>query len=234
MKKKYYFLVVIIILLFALYWFKNLLGINVSSLYSFSNFFPFKYLQRNDIIKHTCSGIIINESFNSYSIIKKWSDIWIEDKGGLELSYGFNDMNSSRCLLIKNKSKQSWSYSYSKMIEVEKNNVFIFCTSVKLHGDNLIGKAGFTILDENQDVIKWNYFSEETGITNRWIILQKKFTISENIRYIQFRLSSNGSGEFYYDDIIISISLFPKAIENSLVISGVIALAKRKHIADIL
>jgi hypothetical protein len=206
-KTKYFLLIFIIIIPFAIYWLKCFLGINVSDLYSLSNYFPFKYFQRNDIIKNTFPGIIINESFDTYSIIRKWSDIWTEDKGNVELSYSRNETDSSRCLLIRNLSNQSWSYSYSKIIEVKKNNVFIFCTSIKLYGENLTGKAGFTILDENHKVIKWNYFSEETKITNEWINLQREFTISENIRYIQFRLSGTGSGDFFYDDIKISKKL---------------------------
>ncbi len=183
------------------YWVKCQMGINVTESISLSNLTPFKYLQRNDVISVPEPGIILNDSFETRPIIRNWSDLWMRDKGKVTVGYDFHGTNNSRCLLVKSNSTRSWAYSHNKYVEVLEGDVFSFEGITKIEGDEISAYAGIAAFDKQKKPIKWNYISEKVDKTKKWVKINKKFAIPENIKYISFRLSGTGIGDFKFDNI---------------------------------
>ena len=105
--------------------------------------------------------------------------------------------------MVKNNSTKSWSYSHNKYVEVSKGDVFSFEGFAKIQGDKISAYAGIAAFDKHKKPIKWNYIAEKVEEANKWITIKKKFIIPDNIKYISFRLSGVGIGEFKFDNIIL-------------------------------
>lgn len=202
MKFKYLIAIFVssVVILFG-YWLKCHVSINASESYSLSNYIPFKYLQRNNVISVPEPGIILNDSFETKPFISNWSELWMRDKDKVTLGYDSNGINNSRCLLVKSNSIKSWAYSHNKYVEVLEGDVFSFEGFVKIQGDKISAYAGIAAFDKQKKPIKWNYISEKVDKAKKWITIKKKFIIPDNIKYISFRLSGVGIGEFRFDDI---------------------------------
>jgi hypothetical protein len=202
MKLKYLIAILIlsVVILFG-YWIKCQTSANLSESVSLSNFIPFKYLLRNDVISVPEPGIILYDSFEKIPIISNWSKLWMREEGKVTRCYDSNGINNSRCLLVKNNSTKSWAYSHNKYVEVLKGDVFSFEGFAKIQGDKISAYAGIAAFDKHKKPIKWNYISEKVEETNKWIKIKKKFIIPDNIKYIRFRLSGVGIGGFKFDDI---------------------------------
>ncbi len=183
------------------YWVKCQMGINVIESISLSNLTPFKYLQRNDVISVPEPGIILNDSFETRPIFRNWSDLWMRDKGKVTAGYDSHGINNSRSLLIKSTSTKSWAYSHNKYVEVLEGDVFSFEGITKIEGDKISAYAGIAAFDKQKKPIKWNYISEKADKAKKWVKINKKFAIPENIKYISFRLSGTGIGEFRFDNV---------------------------------
>ena len=125
----------------------------------------------------------------------------MREEGTVILDYDSNGINNSRCLLIKSNSTKSWAYSHNKYVEVLKGDVFSFEGFVKIQGDKISAYAGVTAYDKHKEPIKWNYISKKLISQKKWIRIKKEFIIHDNIKYISFRLSGVGIGEFKFDNI---------------------------------
>ncbi len=196
-------LVVITLIVLALsgYWLKSRIGINFFGKYSLSKYFPFNYLAPNKIIADQVPGIILDDSFDSYTIFGNWSSLWMREKGTVTKNIGPNGRKNSRSLIITSSSTKSWSCSHKNFLQVKKGDVFSFKAAVRLHGENLTARVGVAAFDKNMSVISYNYAKEKTSIINDWILLDKTFTILDNISFVRFRLSGTGIGVFRFDDV---------------------------------
>jgi hypothetical protein len=184
------------------YWLKSNLGINFSEKYSLSEYFPFNYLYTGTVILDDLEpGIILKDSFDSFSLFGNWSSLWMREEGKVTKGHDTNGLDNSRCLVIKSSSTKSWSCSYKKMIRVREGDVFNYKVSVKLRGDNLSAYVSVATFDADEEVISWNDFTKQVDKTNEWVAIKNTFTIPNGISYIRFRISGTGTGEFRFDDI---------------------------------
>jgi len=193
---------VLISIVFFSYWFKTRAGIDFSKSYSLSDYIPFKYLKRNDIIVAPNPGMILNETFDSISVFDDWGNLWMREENSVTKGYDKNGINNSRCLLIRSNSEKSWVCSYYGLIEVHKGDRFSFKGVTKLKGETISAYAGVAAFDKNRKAITWNYIQEKVGKKNLWSNFAGSFSISDDgINFIRFRLSGIGIGEFRFDDI---------------------------------
>jgi len=201
-------LIVISITVFALlssYWIKNLIGVNIFEPYSFSKYFPFKYLQQGCTLQPESGDTIIAESFNARFFFKRdWSNLWMVEKGKVVRSYDTNGFHNSRCLLIKSSSDKSWVYSSLKYIAVKKGDVFRYAGFLSLKGKNTYAGFSFTSFDKNKNVIEWNYETTKINQNNEVVKIAKQFTVTDEIVFIKFKIFGRGVGEFRFDDIALS------------------------------
>ncbi|WP_133112035.1 hypothetical protein [Candidatus Scalindua japonica] len=203
MKQKYLIslFALIIFILFG-YWAKCQTGTNFFESTSLSKLTPFKYLQRNDVVSIPKPGIILYDCFDTKSIIGNWSNLWMRDKGKVSVDYDLHGINNSRCLLIKSTSTKSWAYSHNKSVEVHEGDIFSFDGFARIQGEkNVSAFIGIAAFDGQNEPIKWNYISEKIDNTEMWTKKNKTFVIPDNIKYIRFRLTGVGIGEFRFDDI---------------------------------
>ena len=198
-----YFIVILLVFIAILsaYWFKSHLGYSFSKNFSLSRYFPFSYLKRNYVIEDPEPGILLNDSFDSWRLFSNWTKPWMREKDSVSQHYELIGRNSSRCLVIKNRSDKSWSISHNQFVEVQNGDVYSYQVFVKLKGENPSSWVGVALLDKNQDVFSWNYGTHKTERTGMWITLKNTFIIPDGIAYIQFRLAGTGEGEFWFDDV---------------------------------
>jgi len=201
--KKRYLLIILggILFLILSYWFKNQMGINFSDNISFSKYFPFNYFQRNDLIVPVNGQVLINDSFDAYSIKHNWHEPVMDEKGKVQQDYDLHGVNNTRCLYFNSSSNGAWSYSYDKYIKIKIKDSFSYSLFIKITGHKLIAYAGVDTFDKNRKVIQWYYNKIKVNQTNKWIKIGSEFTIKDNVQYIRFRLSGTGVGEYWFDNI---------------------------------
>jgi hypothetical protein len=196
------FLVIILILLG--YWSKNQMNIDFFESFSLSKYVPFKFLQRNEVITLDKTGVLLYDNFNFYNLRSKWLKLYLEDKGDITQSYDSNGFNNSRCLLIKSNCNKNWEYSCNKLVEIKKGCIFNYSTLVKINGTKSNAFVGIDTFNDDKNVIQWYRFQDQVADTNKWILVEKRFTVDENFKYIRFRLSGKGIGEFRFDNISLA------------------------------
>jgi hypothetical protein len=199
--KKRILLVLLLTVATLVYWLKGQIGINLFDSLSISAYFPFKYLKSN-IISSPEPGIIFAENFNTKSMFKNWSELWMREAGTVTKHFSEDGLDNSRCLLIKSSSKGSWTYSHSKLIEVKKRDIFYYEGFVHLTGKSLSAFINVAAFDQNKNVIDWNFFREKVDRSGVWAGVERHFTIDDDdIKYITFRLAGVGNGEYRFDNI---------------------------------
>lgn len=125
----------------------------------------------------------------------------MREKDSVSLHYELIGRDNTRCFVIKNTSNKSWSISHNKLVEVQSCDVYSYLVYVKLDGKNPSTWAGVALFDKSQDVVSWNYGTDETKRTGLWITLKNTIIIPDNIAYIQFKLAGSGEGEYFFDDV---------------------------------
>lgn len=202
MKKALLAILVITITVLGGYWFKDMLGINISEEYALSEYFPFKYLIKNQTVHPEPGETIINEPFNSKSFFERdqWF-LWMRDEGRVIVNYDSGGINASRCLLVESSSKNKWSFTYRKYIEVQQGDVFSFEGFAKIVDKDL--SLAFTIasFDKDRKNIEWNSSKPEIYRNNQFEMLTKQFTVADGTKFIRFRITGSGIGKFRFDDI---------------------------------
>lgn len=203
MKNRYFiFTTVLIIAILLGYWVKNQIGINLFKSVSLSKHFPFDRLQHNDIILNPKPGILLKDSFDSHSIIRNWGELWMREEGKVVQSFDTNGMNNSRCLVIKSRTEKSWSFAHNRFVQVKQGDVFGFSGFVKQDGDRPNTYLRVAAFDEKKDVVKWNYVTQKTDDVGKWVFVQKKFPILDDVTYLRFGLVGVGKGEYRFDNLI--------------------------------
>lgn len=180
------------------------MGIDFFESFSLSKYVPFKFLQRNEVITLDKYGVVLEDNFNTNHLFNKWLKLYLKDQGDIRIGYDSNGINNSRCLLIKSNCNKNWDYSYNKIVEVEKGCVFKYDALIRINGVKITAFVGIDTFNENKHVIQWYRFKDQIAETNKWIAIERKITVDENIKYIRFRLSGNGIGEFRFDNISLT------------------------------
>ena len=186
------------------YWLKCQVGIGFSPQVSLSGYFPFEYLQRNKVISSPGPGTLLQDSFDSSRLFGNWTGLWMREPETVEKYVGRGGIDGSRCLVITSRSPGSWSCSHNKFVEVESGDRFSFEVWVKLHGNKPASYAGVAAFDGNRDAVSWDFVSDKTSQTGAWVKLEKTFTVPEGIKYIKFKLSGSGSGEYRFENVSFS------------------------------
>jgi len=205
MKKISISIIIIVVSIFGAYRFKNLIGVDIFESYSLSKYFPFKYLQLDSMLYPDSGDIIIAESFNtSYFFKRNWSNLWMAEKDKVVRDYDINGFHNSRCLLIKSSSKKSWAYSSLKYIAVKKGDAFSYSGFISLQGKNTYAIFCLASFDKYKNVINWSYEKTKISQNNKVVKIERKFTITDKIAFIKFRIIGRGVGEYRFDDIELS------------------------------
>lgn len=203
-KKSFFSIIFIAILVVGVYWFKNQIRIDLFKFVTFSNTFPFKYLQRNFIIVPESGDIIIDESFNHQGFFRKnWWKLWMREKGLVIQDYDNDGINKSRCLIVRSSSDKSWAYCYQDFIKVKKGDAFSYEGLTAIQVENGYTTFCITTYDQSKNVLKWIYEEKTVNQNNKIISVKKRFTVAEGIALIRLRIIGFGAGEFRYDDITL-------------------------------
>ena len=200
-KGKLLVLITILLTVSLGYWVKSVLGIDIFDSVSLSSHFPFKIFISSRIITSPKPGILLYENFDKWRIIKIWSNLWMQEKGKVTKEVSMKGTGNSKCLLIINRSNRNWSYSNRQFIEVRKGDNFSFDGFVKIDGEKAVASMGVSAYDKNKKAINWNYIRRGTDKLGMWVKIEKHFKLSEEIKYIKFKISGSGAAKFYFDDI---------------------------------
>jgi hypothetical protein len=177
------------------------MGVNLFASFGISAYFPFKYFDYNTI-KSPKPGILFSENFDHQDLFKTWSDLWMREEGTVTHQLTADGFNGSRCLLIKNSSTGSWSYSHKKLVEVKKGDRYYFEGFAKVRGQELSAAFSVAAFDSEKKVIDWNRVKQKVDKYGAWIKVATDFDVVDDaIKFIQFRLVGKGIGEYRFDQI---------------------------------
>lgn len=191
-----------LVLLLGSYWIKCHAGINLLDSVSLSSYFPFRLLKKPTLIDAPHPGVLLADSFESFRIFSPWSrHLWAHEKGKVSIEYGINDRDNSRCLLIRNLGKKSWSYSQDQRIAVHEGDIFYFKGIAKIPGNGSEAELRVAAFDSADKNISWSYANREIKEAGTWIAVETKFTVTKGVSSIVFGLSGSGKGAFLFDDI---------------------------------
>jgi hypothetical protein len=200
-RKSIIYLVILIVLLSGLlYWLKKRSGIDIFKSFSLSHIFPFKYIPEYVIKNPRPGDLIIQEEFEKkFWPFTVWDSLWMRETGKVIKGFDYA-MNQSRCLLITSHSTRDWSFECLFLIRVEAGDVFYYEGSAMLQGEEAGAGLGFTTYDLKKNVLEWNYGSSavKPGPIMR---IRRQVKIKEGIRFIRFRLSGIGCGQYRFDHI---------------------------------
>ncbi len=145
---------------------------------------------------------IIDDSFNSRAFFERdpWF-LWMRDEGKVTVKFDPSGIKDSKCLLVESSSKNKWSYTYGKYIEVQQGDTFGFEGFAKVLDKD--ASLAITVASFNNDkqIIEWNSGQPEIYSNNQFELLTKEFTVADGIRYLRFRITGAGVGTFRFDDI---------------------------------
>ena len=204
MKSRRYIYILFPIIIFILfsYWLKCQLGIEFSDSIDISQYIPFSYLSRNEVIKAHKQGELISETFNRPKwLLNNWSELWMAENGKVTQAYDNSGTNNSRALLIKSKSSKSWAYSYNMFVQVNPGDKFILEGFVKVEGKEATAYIGVASFDMNKNVIDYDYIRKGVSESETRAKTEEMFTVADGIGYICLRLTGSGVGECRFDDI---------------------------------
>jgi len=170
---------------------------------SLSSHFPFKYLISSSIITSPKPGILLYDNFDKLRLKKIWSNLWMQEENKVTKEVYMKGIENSKCLLIINRINRSWSYSNRQFIEVRKGDNFSFDGFVKIDSEKAVASMGISAYDKNKKVINWNYIRGGTDKLCTWVRIQKKFGLTDKIKYIKFKVSGFGAAKFYFDNIYL-------------------------------
>ena len=203
MKCKHAIVALSLVFVFLLgYWAKNQIGIDIFDFGSLSGYFPFSYLQRNDVIEDPRQGILFEENFDSHSLVRHWGGLWMREKGKVAKEVAREGRDGSRCLVVKSTSDESWSLGYSAFVRVKEGDVFEFKGWVYQEGSVPGAYLRVTSYDEKKAAIKWNYVAQKNSRTGKWDLVERTFTVGGDVAYLKFGLVGRGEGEFRFDDLV--------------------------------
>jgi hypothetical protein len=210
------------------YWLKCQNDLDLVKSFHLGNYLPVQVLQKNNnsIIYASESEYLLDDSFESQRSLDNWTKLWMREERKVKQGYDSFGINNSYCLLIKSSSEKDWSYQHSKLVQVDKGDVFSFEGFVKSQGENINANLSVVLYDKNKNVVQWHYAKEEAKKNNDWTKLARRFMVPSGIQYIRFRFTGAGIGNVWFDNIKfrkekdVSFNKEPKGIyslENPLI-----------------
>jgi hypothetical protein len=198
--KRVILLIIISGSIFFLYWFKCQLGINIFRHFSWEDHFPvLEALQKRVVVIRPEPGEILVSTFDEPLPYISWLGLWAKRRGSVEDRVVKEGLDGTRGLLIRNASSGEWSFRHSALVEVSPGDEFLFSGFAKA-GPGVDAGLEVVLYNFDKKVIRWD-FARERVIAADWHLVQRRFTVPENGRYIQFRLSGAGMGDAYFDNI---------------------------------
>ena len=183
------------------YWIKSVLGLDVSEDYSVGKYPPFCYLRGNDTIEAVEGTVLFEDSFEWLKVKNNWLRLWTQAKGKVAKGYASDGIEGSRCLLVRSGTREEWSLSHNKFVKVNKGDRFSYSAFVLARGYEARASVSVDSFDKDKKAIKWKYISLDVSSNREWKKHEKTFVIGEGVKYIRFRLSGIGVGEFRFDNV---------------------------------
>lgn len=118
-----------------------------------------------------------------------------------EHKYDSEGKDSSRCLLIVNKSEKDWSYQHKELVAVKQGDIFAYEGYVKILG-NSSASLSVILYDKEKQVIRWHYATKSISDAKDWVRVSNKFLVRDGVVFIRFRLTGYGKGKAWFDNII--------------------------------
>jgi hypothetical protein len=126
----------------------------------------------------------------------------MREEGTVVQEFADDGLNGSGCLLIKNSSTGSWSYSHKKLFEVKKGDRYYFEGIANIQGQDISAAFSVAAFDPEKKVIDWNLIKQSIVKKGDWIKVATHFDVEEDaIKFIQFRLVGKGIGDYRFDQI---------------------------------
>jgi len=200
---KIFLLFFMVFLIFCvLYFIKSRLPFQFSEKYSISQYFPFKYLARSEIISVPESGFIMADDFDFGRIFSRWYHLWAQVENGAKLDSSREGYGQSICLTLENNNNQAWSLSPGGLVPVEIGTVISFQAMVMKNSLDQSISLQLNGFNEIHEMVTPKLAgTEKEPVPGKWESLRLEMKIPEGIRFITPRIKGAGPGLFKIDKI---------------------------------
>jgi hypothetical protein len=176
-----------------------------SEKYSISQYFPFKYLARSEIITIPESGFIMTDDFDFGRIFSRWHHLWAQVENGVKLNNSREGYGQTKCLTVQNNNSKAWSLSPGALIQVTKGDMISFQALVMKEFITQSISLQLRGYDETRkETAPKLARTEKEPVPGKWELLRMEMLIPEGIRFITPKIRGAGSGLFKIDNIEIS------------------------------
>lgn len=208
MLKKLLLIIIIIFSLLFIYWLKSYRGVQLFENISLSDKFPFNYLYTPEnsepvIISGSEPGdVLINENFENGLMHSGFSHIWARDRGTVIRRIIHDQENDAKYLSIESMSERDWAIEHDKLIAVSYQEKFHYRGKLKIE-DNATAAISIALLDGEMNTLNWSYAKKALKTNNYWKKLNNAFVIPTDVEYIKFRVTGQGKGQVYVDNLLL-------------------------------
>lgn len=182
------------------YWLKCQLGINVFPVFSWEEHLPFlNSFQRTQRASRSAVGPVFTSTFDELLPRRNWGKVWARDNGTVAVSIVSEGLHGSKALLIRSASGRDWAIPSLIRLEVSPGDTFDFSGYARATAE-ATGRMSVTLFDALDKVVKWD--GALTIVHGAgWQRYANRLVVPDGTSYICFRLTGNGIGDFYIDDI---------------------------------
>jgi len=149
-------------------------------------------------------NLVINSGFEDYQneILPGWDNLWVREKGKGKMKIISNTGRAQgNVLKITYSGSKDWSFGQKTSIKVIPGEVYVYSGWVKCENADGSVQLSVVIRDRQDKVIHWMYGIIESKGNHEWKKIESRIIIPRNCGSIQFRITGNGEGTSFWDDL---------------------------------
>ncbi|MEI6437353.1 MAG: hypothetical protein WCO69_01230 [Candidatus Omnitrophota bacterium] len=159
--------------------------------------------QKYSMTLHPKPGeVLLRASFDEALPSMPWGGVYGADRKQLKDHFVPGGIGGTKALLVEDVAAESWVKEFHHWVAVRPGEVFGFRGSTRIPGAAR-ATLSVSLYDAGRTVIDHGYGSVSSGPdkTSQWQKLENRVTVPEGVAFIRFRLSGQGPGAVYFDDV---------------------------------
>jgi hypothetical protein len=145
-------------------------------------------------------NLVVNPSFEQGT--QGWADFWSREKGMGKAEIVPSPVHSgTRALKVQYSGSHDWSFSQAQPFPVQPGEIYAFSGWVKCEDMAGQGQLSVVTRDAQNQVLDWMWGLKSTSGNHDWQKLSGRFVVPRGCATVEFRITGEGSGTSYWDDL---------------------------------
>lgn len=152
-----------------------------------------------------------------------WDAIWSRDTGGATGAVDTTTFHSgARSYRVVSTGEHDWSFANSNRVVVPPNSLVTISAWVKCDATSS-AQIGVVERSDGGGVLNWLAGRSDFGGTHDWMYVHHTYGPSAATKTVQFRLTGDGPGTVWIDDVSLSITPFTVRVDPDMKPLGLIS-----------